>query len=644
MNDDDPKRRKLQEILVDCNIDESTFQIKGHESRTKEENITVTEEAIKKLIQFRDNEIDGGDVRNDVDHILLQLKNTHIALLKEEIQELLTHVVCIDETTFHVQEDVVQRRGSIAIIEEVVRKLIRFRDKLDNGDFQNDVKHKIDFIRDVHDAIINGTYFSSMEDVWESREESFDEINFSDLFDRPYAQHHSNKPQFDKNYQETIKGAINSLNDVADDSSRTPRREQWDIFGVDNKRADSAHLMPYSELCASLWYPLVHWVLCSWDEIKNTIDINDEVVTAETDLTTTVVTAKRLRIDKDSSRISVSDVDNKAERSRWNYLQRCIHGFQPSTKLNNDGSVAVNQDDDINHETQSVSSAQPSENQLTTSSKRQNYVGIKNLRTNQIYLAHSKAYLNDCHCVFIVPIMSHEEVKNWNGSGYDAIVLVRYTTALGRGEDVNNSKKKALVATVYRHIEADAGHISFATNEECQMACALFKTFILGICRSSRDGITNKFLESHLTDLYKKASTLKDPAATYIKGDQNNCPVPMCKESSTTCHVRKITFSDSNKTNKNPAPDPVLLLGKATSNWLKCHQMVVLPAYDSDDDSSCTGSSDSYDVVSFAKEMAIRGWSSDTLERSPIDNIVEVECPLGETLDESLSDDDASYA
>jgi hypothetical protein len=268
--------------------------------------------------------------------------------------------------------------------------------------------------------------------------------------------------------------------------------------------------------------------------------------------------------------------------------------------------------------------------------------------------------------------MSHEDVKNWKGSGYSAIVLVRYTTYLDGNKkvdeekqkkkkdvkdsdqtkdriDIMDDKKKALIGTVYQEIKTHTGHIFFATNEECDTACALLRTFVLCICKSSRDAFTEEFLASEFTALNEKASKPNETAATYIKREQNVCPVPMCKESSITCHVRKVTFSKSNKVNENPAPDPALLLGKAASNWLKCHEMVVLPACVGDDDSSSSASSsissrrssDSGFVASFKQEMVVRGWSSDMFEQSLTDDIIEVGCQLGETVDEPLSDDDA---
>jgi hypothetical protein len=63
---------------------------------------------------------------------------------------------------------------------------------------------------------------------------------------------------------------------------------------------------------------------------------------------------------------------------------------------------------------------------------------------------------------------------------------------------------------------------------------------------------------------------------------------------------------------QNPASDPVLLSGKATSNWLKRQPLFLLPGGDNDDDSD--GSSSNF-VTSFTEEMAVRGWSAEMFEQ-----------------------------
>ena len=122
----------------------------------------------------------------------------------------------------------------------------------------------------------------------------------------------------------------------------------------------------------------------------------------------------------------------------------------------------------------------------------------------------------------------------------------------------------------------------------------------------------------------------------YIKSDPQNAPVPTNKVWNNFM-VRKITFSDIE--GENPAPDPVLLLGKAASNWLNRQGIFVLPGCDEDESSS-----DSSDfVASLRDEFALRGWSYGMLVRPPhVKGIVEVNC-RPENVDEPLADDDDEY-
>ena len=107
-----------------------------------------------------------------------------------------------------------------------------------------------------------------------------------------------------------------------------------------------------------------------------------------------------------------------------------------------------------------------------------------------------------------------------------------------------------------------------------------------------------------------------------------------------TINVRKISFTDRHDTNpdrrsnedekKNPAPDPALLLGKSTTNWLKLHELTILLGCDYDT-LLCDGSDH---TASSGAEAAARGWWTEPGgERPRCDDIV-----WNATSDESLSD------
>ena len=105
-----------------------------------------------------------------------------------------------------------------------------------------------------------------------------------------------------------------------------------------------------------------------------------------------------------------------------------------------------------------------------------------------------------------------------------------------------------------------------------------------------------------------------------------------------TINVRKISFTDRHDTNpdrrsnedekKNPAPDPALLLGKSTTNWLKLHELTILPGCDNDT-LSCNGSDS---TASSGAEAVARGWWTG---KRPI---LRDEIVWNPTCEESLSD------
>ena len=91
--------------------------------------------------------------------------------------------------------------------------------------------------------------------------------------------------------------------------------------------------------------------------------------------------------------------------------------------------------------------------------------------------------------------------------------------------------------------------------------------------------------------LYKYFLRNKDSARVFV---------PNSKDwSNRTINVRKIQFSASIGSNHptpdsvllHPAPDPILLLAKSASNYMKRDDLLVLPGF-SDDDSTSDSSDD----------------------------------------------------
>ena len=146
--------------------------------------------------------------------------------------------------------------------------------------------------------------------MWKTKPVSFEGTDAT-LFDRT-----CDPKTMPAEYEKTVDYANMETSVAASDSSRSKSKQSSsavDIFGYSQAIAESAHLMPHSRICASLWYPIVKWVLI----IKGDLNSND-------------------------TRPSESD--------RWKYFKKCIHG---SAKCAPTDTAAV---DDITKKDASTSS------------------------------------------------------------------------------------------------------------------------------------------------------------------------------------------------------------------------------------------------------------------------------------------------
>jgi hypothetical protein len=73
--------------------------------------------------------------------------------------ETILESVHIDENTNNVIFDVIEGRGSIAILKQAIEELTQFQDGLGAGDFLYDVTHKLNFLNRIYRTITDGTYF-----------------------------------------------------------------------------------------------------------------------------------------------------------------------------------------------------------------------------------------------------------------------------------------------------------------------------------------------------------------------------------------------------------------------------------------------------------------------------------------------------
>ena len=546
---------------------------------------------------------------------------------RREYDEILSGVE-IDDHTFHVIEDHENgTKGTIAILDEISQKLLAFRKTIQDFEFIMDIEDKRHHLYEVQRDIYNGDYFSSIDDVWETKHESFDNINVK-LFDGAY---NDTLNEAGQGYQNTAIGAIDSNSDVEDDDSSADGSSEsssntsnsnvvpLDIFGSKMHVSQPAYLMPQSSQCASLWYHFVPWVLCPWEDIKSTT-CNDEIAASRDVNTERQEEAHTYPTTSDDHPTDLED------ETRWNFLQKCIHGFKLDPAAVNKSSLAIegNINDKADNESQATETGKQNRETSNTGT-----VGIPYFLTNQIRIKDREFQLSMRHCLFIVPILTVEQVKKWNGSSYDAIVLA------GKGMHAEQ-----IVAMVYRRIGATEGTIDFGNGNECDMACTLLRSMILCTCQSSKSTFTETFLTTN--EAAKKWYAPRGGKyAVYIKPDQTTIPVPVCRDWNRQYRVRKITFSASHEVYNNPAPDPVLLVGRAASNWLKCQRLNLLPSRNI----GCAGSnsSGSNSVASFREEMTKRrGWTSNILEQLHMNDGSAVDVRYHSDNDDDVNDEPLS--
>jgi hypothetical protein len=191
-------------------------------------------------------------------------------------------------------------------------------------------------------------------------------------------------------------------------------------------------------------------------------------------------------------------------------------------------------------------------------------------------LQHQFIYLDKYPQLLIIPIMTIDEVRQWNFGGYSAILLATSTNA-----DGENYRTPA--AKVYKRIGATTAHedhdIFLATSKELNDATILLDSFVRNLATAYQNlpqGVLKEWEKlGHKEEEYTQSMFYVPKLVTTTIQE--------------ICHgfvaVRKVTFCHSRKevNNYHQAPDPVLLLSKAASNWLKHNNIFILPCCTTED-------------------------------------------------------------
>ena len=207
--------------------------------------------------------------------------------------------------------------------------------------------------------------------------------------------------------------------------------------------------------------------------------------------------------------------------------------------------------------------------------------GLKHMVCNKIRLAGHGEHFDRNPRVLIVPVLSLQQAKEWNGQGYDAIVMI----SDGIPDNADQSVDLQYVAADLHFLDLGA----VASPSETELARELLTATVKGLAFSFVEG-TNEEEQPWVKELSeesrKELKNLRDASSLFpgknlilIPKEQNGPLKP----------VRKITFSPAldSLEDGHPAPDPLLLAVRAGLNWSAFHEQRLMPRRQDDDSDMC---------------------------------------------------------
>lgn len=192
--------------------------------------------------------------------------------------------------------------------------------------------------------------------------------------------------------------------------------------------------------------------------------------------------------------------------------------------------------------------------------RRLPHTGIKHLCSNKIKLNGQDMYFDGKPCLVLVPILSTEETRSWNGTPYSAIAVI------GAWEQAN-------LETVAHNLHMTHVSSQVATETELAMATELLRTCLKAIhyaVKSAWDdrrgwpGVDREWL----------TETKRDRTERVVSDD-----VAIPNGFDRDARVLKITFRGHNgEGSGHLAPDPILLAAKAAVNFARRRDTLLLKA------------------------------------------------------------------
>jgi hypothetical protein len=183
--------------------------------------------------------------------------------------------------------------------------------------------------------------------------------------------------------------------------------------------------------------------------------------------------------------------------------------------------------------------------------------GLKHSQFNKIRLGNQQQMFNDDACVLIVPIMSLEDVRTWNGQGYEAIVLAE----AGLENGCSIAWVCASIGMSMHPPDIDA---TVAKHEQVDQARLLLEKVLCGLAQSLVSNNRPDSINPQMANLLTKSRNV-------LLDNNVGVAVPLKAGNISHLRVRKVIFGPVGDETQHPAPDPLLLAVKAAVNWSKRH-------------------------------------------------------------------------
>jgi hypothetical protein len=197
--------------------------------------------------------------------------------------------------------------------------------------------------------------------------------------------------------------------------------------------------------------------------------------------------------------------------------------------------------------------------------------GLKHSKFNKIFVVNQGVMLDTEACLLIVPCLSLDGVRNWNGEGYDAIVLPEIGVS-------STFTIQHVCASTGMTAEPPDIEATVATEVQVEEARSLLESVLCGLAFSLANN--NRPPDSISDDMDELLTNSRNVIVNVVGG----VTVPVARVHERNLNnderhpVRKITFGANGDTARHQAPDPLLLAVKAAVSWSKRNEQQLLAA------------------------------------------------------------------